>query len=473
MNVLKSLFKDTVIYGLASVIPRLVNILLVGLHTQVLSVSSFSVNTTFYVYAAFANVVLTYGMETAFFRFYSREKQSQKVFTTLLVALFTSTCVVFGASLFFIENIGAFFGLPPTTLGLLLGVIFFDTLSVPGYVFLRIQGKSLLFMAIKMIWLLIYVSINVCFLGLPEIFTKYLDLWDSSQQVNYIFLANLLGSSVVLLCVTPYYLKQKWVFDRELFKKMLYYGLPIMGAGLAFTINEHLDKLLIKKFLGKETMGAYSACYKLSVFLTLFIQAFRLGVEPIIFKHFKSDNAKDTYALILKYFTSFAVLGVLIVMSYLDFLKGLLIRDESYWFAINAIPIILVANVCLGIYYNLSTWYKVIDKTYFGLYFSLIGALITIIGNSIFIPKYGYIAAAYCTLLAYGVMMVLSFSMGQKKYPIPYATLQISGYILLGLSLAFLNYYYLVAYPIFKAINIIFYVSLLLFIAYKNRRNTI
>jgi O-antigen/teichoic acid export membrane protein len=214
-----------------------------------------------------------------------------------------------------------------------------------------------------------------------------------------------------------------------------------MVAGLAFVINENLDKWLLPSYEGEYINGAYSACYKLAVFMTLFIQAFRMGAEPFFFNHSDKANAKETYATILKYFTIVGTLGLIIVTVYIDVLRPIFIKKESYLLALDIVPIVLLANLCLGIYHNLSIWYKLTDKTRYGMYISLVGAAITIGFNITFIPKLGFMACAYATLLAYGLMMFISLGLGRKYYPVPYDFKRITMYLLCGTLISFLSYY--------------------------------
>ena len=266
-------------------------------------------------------------------------------------------------------------------------------------------------------------------------------LFNVTNPVEYIFIANLIASGFILLMVLPYVFKVKLQFDRKLFKQLLNYGLPIMVAGLAFVVNENLDKWLLPVYEGKYINGAYSACYKLAVFMTLFIQAFHLGAEPFFFNHSEEKNAKQTYATILKYFVIVGTLGLIIITVYIDVLRPIFIKNESYLLALDIVPIVLLANLCLGIYHNLSIWYKLTDKTKYGMYISIIGAIITIGFNLVFIPKLGFMACAYATLLAYGLMMSISFVLGRKHYPVPYQTVRIGLYLLIGTLFSFLTYY--------------------------------
>ena len=441
MSTIKKFFKDTIIYGLATVLPRLMNFVLVPLHTDKLETSSYSDNTTFYVYAAFFNVLLTYGMETAFFRFFTKSEEKSKVFSTALISL-TVTAVIFLLVVFaFNEQLAGIVNLNQTYFNLLIGVLVLDTIVVIPFAYLRATGRPIKFTAIKLSNIVIYVLLNFFFLwAIPKFGINYPN-YESDDLVKYIFIANLAASIFTFLLLSPYFFKTKLQFSKTIFKQLLNYGLPIMIAGLAYVINENFDKWLLPDVLGKDINGAYSGCYKIAVFMTIFIQAFRLGAEPFFFNHAKEKNAKETYARIMKYFVIFGSAMLVFIIAYLDIFKSLIVRDESYWIAIQIVPIVLLANLCLGIYFNLAIWYKLTDKTRYGMYLSIVGALITIVFNVVMIEKIGFIASAWATLLAYGVMMILSYYLGQKHYPVPYNLKIILGYLILaiGLSIIALN----------------------------------
>lgn len=417
------------------------NFVLVPLHTGTLETSSYSDNTLFYVYAAFFNVLLTYGMETAFFRFFTKSEEKSKVFSTALISL-TVTAIIFLMVVFtFNEQLANIVNLNQTYFNLLIGVLVLDTIVVIPFAYLRATGRPIKFTAIKLSNIVIYVLLNFFFLwAIPKFEINYPN-YDGGDLVKYIFIANLAASITTFLLLSPYFFKTKLQFSKTIFKQLLNYGLPIMIAGLAYVINENFDKWLLPDVLGKDINGAYSGCYKIAVFMTIFIQAFRLGAEPFFFNHAKEKNAKETYARIMKYFVIFGSAMLVFIIAYLDIFKSLIVRDESYWIAIKIVPIVLLANLCLGIYFNLAIWYKLTDKTRYGMYLSLVGALITIAFNVIMIEKIGFIASAWATLLAYGVMMILSYYLGQKHYAVPYNLKSILSYLVLaiGLSIIALN----------------------------------
>lgn len=423
------------------------NFVLVPLHTGNLKTTSFSDNTTFYIYAAFFNVLLTYGMETAFFRFFTKSKEKDKIFSTTFISLVVTTFLFLIAMLLYSQQLSSMFGISQKYFNLLIGVIVLDTLVVAPFAYLRATGRPIKFAAIKISNILIYVLLNYFFLWFIPKFNLSFSWYDTSDLVQYIFIANLAASAVTLLLLLPYFFKTKLYFSKTIFKQLINYGWPIMVAGLAYVINENFDKWIIPNLLDKDINGAYSGCYKIAMFMTIFIQAFRLGAEPFFFSHAKEKNAKQTYALIMKYFVIAGSLMLVFIIAYLDIFKALLVTDSSYWQAIQIVPIVLLANLCLGIYFNLAIWYKLTDKTRYGMYLSIVGAIVTIGLNITLIPKFGFIAAAWTTLVAYGIMMILSYLLGQKHYPVPYNLKQILGYLFMAVALSIValstkaNYY--------------------------------
>lgn len=453
LGVLKRFFKDTIIYGIAAVLPRVINFLLVPIHTKALSAETYSQNTNFYIWIAFFTVFLTFGMETAFFRFYNKEKKKDALIATSFVSIAFVTILFLGVFISFFQDISQFldFEKNPLQLKLLIAILAIDTFSVIPFVYLRASHRPVKYMIIKLINVGVIFTVNWLFLSfIPQLseqgsnttFGYLLEISKETSKVNFIFIANLLGSLISFLLLIPYLTHFKWIFSKELLRKMLHYGLPVAVAGVAYVINENLDKWLIKQYIGDYAMGVYSACYKLAIFMNLYIMAFRLGAEPFFFSQAKEKNATQTYATILNYFTIIGAFFFIAIVSYIDILKELFIKNEVYWEAIAIVPIVLLANFFLGIYHNLSVWYKINDKTPFAMLFSIIGALVTIIANIYLIPKLGYIASAWATLLAYGSMMILSFFVGKKYYPVPYNLTKIGSYLLCSIVLSYVSFIY-------------------------------
>ena len=325
----------------------------------------------------------------------------------------------------------------------------FDVLTVIPFAYLRLKGKAIKYSYIKIANVLVYFSLNIFLLiflkDLANDNTFLRKIYIENFEVSYIFIANLFASLTSLLLLIPFYFKINYRANFRLLKKMLFYAFPILISGLAYSINETFDKILLDFLLpesiAKTEIGMYSACYKLAVFMTLFSVAYKLAVEPFFFSEAEKLNPKKNYALVLE---TYVIIGssilVLVVVS-LDLLKVVFIGDQEYWKAMKIVPIILLANFCLGIYQNLSVWYKVTDRTRFGAYISIVGALFTLIINIILIPIYGYLGSAFATLVAYLTMSVLSYFMGQKYYPIPYNNFKILFYISVAVFLSYVSFY--------------------------------
>lgn len=440
MSVLQRFFKDTFIYGLAIVLPRLINFLLTWLYTGVFRNEQFSENTVFYVYAAFFNVIFTYGMETAFFRFFSQHQEKEKVLATSFITL-TSTTIVFGVLLFvFAQPLVDVMNINLLSYYTLISIILLETLVVLPFAYLRVTGRPIRFAIIKLVNVLIIVVLNILFLAKEFQSDTLRSYFNYSNEVQYVFTANLIAAALIFISVIPYYTQVKWQLDKTILKSLLAYGWPIMIAGVAFVINENFDKWFLDT-RDPHINGAYSACYKIAVFMTLFITAFKMGAEPFFFNQAKAANAKENYARILKYFTIFGALGLLGIVTYIDLIKNLIIQNESYLFALKVVPVIITANLFLGIYNNLSIWYKLTDKTRYGMYLSILGATITIVLNLALVPIYGFMVCAYATLIAYGVMMIVSYGLGRKHYPVPYDIKRISLYLISSIGLAMLSFY--------------------------------
>jgi len=451
LSALKRFFKDTIIYGIAAVLPRVINFLLVKVHTDALPTNNYAENTNFYIWIALFAVLLTFGMETAFFRFYNAEKKKDSIVSTAFISVLTSAIIfliiAFIFSDFFIKLFD--FTTNPLQFKLFVGILAIDTIAVIPFAYLRASNRPLRYTAIKLINVGVIVLINLLFLkfipsfveqgkNLPKILNE---TYNSTPLVNFIFIANSVGSAISLVLLLPYVLKFKWSFNNVLFKKMIAYSWPIAIAGIAYVINENLDKILIGKMIDKNAMGIYSACYKLAIFMNLYIMAFRLGAEPFFFNHSGEKTAKATYAKILNYFIIVGALVFVGIVIFIDLLKRPFI-NEAYWDAIIIVPIVLLANLFLGIYHNLAIWYKLTDKTRFAMYFSILGAIITILVNIIFIPIFGFIASAWATLIAYASMMLVSYFIGKKYYPVPYNLKKSGSYLAASIIIAFISFNY-------------------------------
>jgi len=476
LSTLQRFFKDTIIYGIAAVLPRAINILLTRLHTEKLESDKFAENTWYFVFAAYFIALLTLGLETSFFRFFSKEKEKEKekgkIVSTSFITLVVSTAVFLSVLLIFNSFFANLLGFSnPLHLKILTFVTALDLLVVIPYAYLRVTNKPLKFTFYKVSNIIIYALFNLFFLwfvpyaidsgiALPNIITE---TYHTTPKVVYIFIANLIASLVTFLMLLPSMFKFGFEFDKKTLQKMLNYGLPIMVGGLAYVTNENLDKLLLVNEIGKDKMGIYAACYKLGVFMVLYVMAFRLGAEPFFFNHADKANAKETYAKILTWFTIVGSIFMLIVVAYIHLFAGILLGKPEYYEALSIVPIILLANLLLGVYNNLSVWYKLTDKTKYGMYFSIFGATLTIVFNLIFIPRIGFMASAWATLIAYGGMTLISYLYGQKHYKVPYNTRKVSLYILVSFGLSIVSFYKFEKNYYISTLFIIAYISFILF----------
>lgn len=450
MNPLKRLFKQTFIYGLATVMPRVLSFLLVPLYTSVMDPETYGEISVIFSWFAIFNVVLAYGMETAFFRFFNKYDDKQKVISTSLISLLLSSLVFFAVAFIFKGTFASLIDVQRSLVIYIILILVLDALAIVPFAWLRANERPLRYSIVKVVSVAINLLLNVFFLTmLPKMAQNGEALWTAIYkqdfQIEYVFIANVVSSGVAFVWVSGIYFERRYRFDKLLWKEMLRYSLPIMLAGLAFTINEVFDRILLDYLLpediAKSEIGKYSACYKLAVFMTLFGTAFRLGVEPFFFSHAKTENPKKAYAQITNYFVIMGSMIFLGVMVFIDPLKQLLVRDQAFWEALDVVPIILLASFCLGIYHNLSVWYKVTDRTKFGAYISSVGAIITLAINITLIPKIGYMASALATLAAYASMMFLSYHYGKKYYPIPYNMRKIVFYMSVSLVFSILSFY--------------------------------
>ncbi len=452
LSLYRSLFKQTTIYGLATVIPRMFSFLLLPLYTDYLSsASDYGVMTVVFSYLVFMNVVLSYGMETSFFRFYNTENSKLKVIQTSTISIFWSSIGFLILALLTRQNIADFTNINTEYLTYVIWILVLDALVVIPFSKLRVNQRPMVYAVIKIINTAINLLLNIFFIiYLPKIALQHPagflgSIYIENFQVGYIFISNLIASLLTFVYFVPEYFKIKWQFDAALWKRMMRYSFPILIAGIAFAVNEHLDKILLERILpadiAEHQVGVYAACYKLGLFMILFATAFRLGIEPFFFSYAKKENAPKTYANITKYFVILGSLILLGVVVFADLLKVLMIRDTTYWEAMKVVPLIILANFFLGIYHNLSVWYKLTDKTKIGAYISIVGAVLTLVLNFTLIPKYSYMGSAVATLVAYATMMFLSYFIGKKHYYIPYDIKKISAYLVASILLSGIYFY--------------------------------
>lgn len=448
MGLYKSLFKQTAIYGLATVLPRIFSFLLVPLYTKMLNTDEYGEVSIIFSWLVVFNVILAYGMETSFFRFYHSHDDKRAVVGTSTISIFWTTIVFLIGSLLFRNTLANLTGIDVEYITYTIWILVLDALVIIPFSKLRAYQRSIVYAIIKIGNVAINLSLNVFFLlYLPKIAATNPDsflasLYVENFQIGYIFVANIVASLLTLIVLSPNYFHIQWHFDTQLWKKMLRYGFPILIAGLAFAINEHFDKILLDKLnISKAEIGAYAACYKIGLFMVLFRTAYTLGIEPFFFSYAKNENAPQTYAEITKYFVIFGSVISLSVIVFADVLKLILIPNETYWSAMKVVPLIVLANFFLGIYTNLSVWYKLTDRTKMGAYISIIGAIVTLILNFLLIEKFSYMGSAIATIAAYGSMMTISYYLGNLHYPIPYDKNKIGFYLGLSVLFSFVYFY--------------------------------
>ena len=457
MNPLKQLAGQTAIYGLSSIVGRLLNYLLVPLYTRYFIPAEYGVVTELYAYVAFLVIILTYGLETAFFRFSQKQYDKKLVYSTSLISLIVSSILFVVLMISSQQSIANWLEYPqnPEYVMWFALIIGLDAISAISFAKLREQRQAARFALVRLVNIFINIGLNLFFIiycpyalenGLPT--TDFVNsVYDPKVGVGYIFIANLFASGVTILMLLPEMTKSSWTFNTMLWKKMMWYAFPLLVAGLAGMTNETIDRILLKQLLpvGVDKMaaiGVYGAFYKISIIMILFIQTFRFAAEPFFFSQEKQHNSRKTYADVLKYFTILASLIFLSVMLYLDVVKHFIGSSFHSKEGIEIVPILLMANLFLGIYYNLSIWYKLTEKTGYGAILAIFGAVITLILNIILIPKIGFIGSAWATLFCYFSMMIASLLMGRKYYAIPYDLKRVFTYIFLSFALYKISVYF-------------------------------
>lgn len=441
---LKSLAKDTVIYGLSSIVGRFLNYLLVPLYTAKMSAASggYGVVTNVYSYTALLLVILVYGMETTLFRYSTKEGEDPKrVYSTILTSVGFTSLLFVALVLSFLSPISGAMGYAeyPEYIGVMAVVVAMDAFQAIPFSFLRQQKKALKFAALKFLFIVINISLNLLyFVALPALYTSYPDavgaIYSPEVGVGYVFYLNLVCTSIVMLCLIPELRGFKWVFDWSLFKRMIAYSSPILLLGIAGVLNQNADKImfpfLYEQVDAKSQLGIYGAASKIAMIMAMILQAFRYAYEPFVFDKSRDKDSKETYAVTMKYFVIFTLLAFLVVVAYLDIIKYIIAPD--YWEGLKVVPIVMVAEIMMGVYFNLSFWYKLTEQTIWGAVFSGIGCAVLLGVNVLFVPQYGYMACAWGGVAGYGTAMLLSYFVGQKKYPIAYPVKTMLGYVTLA-----------------------------------------
>ena len=425
---LKGLMKDTAIYGLSSIVGRFLNYLLVPLYTHYMPKASgdYGVSTNVYAYTALILVLLTFGMETTLFRFANDEKSKpETVFSTVMAVVGTLTVIflllVFGLIGSISESLG--YAEHPEYLQMMAIVVAMDALQAIPFSYLRYQKRAIRFASLKLLFIALNIGLNVFYFVVLGKTTVY-----------YVFFINLLCTGFISLLFIPDLLKIHWHFDGQLLRRMLNYSWPILVLGIAGILNQVADKIIFPLVYPDQSqanveLGIYGSCVKIAMIMAMITQAFRYAYEPIVFAKSKDADKTEYYASAMKYFLIFTLLAFLCVVGWMPLLQYII--GAEYREGLGVVPIVMVAEIMMGVYFNLSFWYKLIDKTIYGAWFSLAGCVVLFAVNIIFIPKYGYWACAWGGVAGYGTAMILSYIVGQKKNPIPYPIKDIAYYVML------------------------------------------
>ena len=431
MGKLTTIFKDTAIYGLSSIVGRFLNYLLVPLYTAKLSAASggYGVITNIYAYVALVLVLLTFGMETTYFRFTNKtHTDSRVVYSTTLMAVGFISLAFAAIVLLLLQPVSQAmgYGEHPDYVGVMAVTVAIDAFLCIPFAHLRQQKKALKFAALKLLNIVMSIVLNIVYF-----------VWMDGKDVAYVFYINLFCTAMLAVCLITEYTGFRWTLDTKLLSTMLSYSWPILVLGIAGILNQTADKMLFPYIYDRpdmhEQLGIYGACSKIAMIMAMITQAFRFAYEPIVFAGVKDKGQHEMYEQAMKYFIIFTLLAFLIVVGYMDILKYIIAPD--YWSGLRVVPIVMAAEIMMGIYFNLSFWYKLIDKTIWGAVFSGIGCAALLAVNIIFVPIYGYMACAWGGVVGYGVAMIASYVVGQKYYPLNYPLKEIAVYLLLAFSI--------------------------------------
>lgn len=452
-NPLKKLASQTAIYGLGSILPRVITFLYSFLLTYIFKQpSELSANTEFYAYISFLNILFTYGMETAFFHFSTKTEEKDRVYSTALLSVFGSSMVLSLLFIIFSNPIAKIIKEPEHVNYIIWCVLIVATdamMAVP-FARLRLNNQAKKFGALKLLNVFVFILICIFYFNIckpayyNESTSTFAKFYNPEIGVGYMFLAGLLANGVSLLFLSQEFIKVTYVFDKELWKKMLQYALPLLILGFAGMINETFDRFILKYLLPEEIakteLGIYGQCYRIAMFMTIFTTAFKYAAEPFFFSHAKHQDSKKLNAMVMKYYVLFCLFLFLGTMMNLPWLQYVV--SEKFRIGLDVVPILLLANLCVGVYWNLSIWFKLTGQTKFGAAITILGAVITLVINFIGIPKFGYMACAWATLASYSVMMITSYLLGQKYYPIKYNLRSISVFTFLALGFYFISTLY-------------------------------
>lgn len=480
MKEVRKLAGQTAIYGLGTIVPRFLNYaILTPLYTRVFEKEQYGVVTELYAWMVLLQIILTYGMETGFFRFSQRKEEYDKVYSTALISLFVTSFLFVILVFIFIGPVSAFMNYRNHTdyIEMFALILAIDAFSAIPFARLRREGRPFVFSIIKVTNVVVTIAIVIFLLLIaPSLYENshgwFREVYNPEYGVGYVFAANLVGSIFTLLMLTPWIVRIKFIFDRELWNRMVRYSFPLLIAGLSGSINDALDKVLLRRMSGDgnglATVGEYGAGYKIAVLMALFIQMFRFAAEPFFFERAKHTDSKETYRDVMKYFVIIMLLIYLFINLFLPGIQFML--GKSYRDSLIVVPIVSMAYLFYGIYVNHSIWYKLNDLTRFGAYITFAGALVTVIINLVFIPKYGYMASAWAHIASYGAMIIISFILARNYYPVDYKMVHLLPYFLLTIGLVIFDQKFHSGNVMVRiGVNTVFILLFLAFVQYRDK----
>ena len=473
---MKKLAKETAMYGVSSILGKFLNWMMVPLYTYVLKSSAdYGIVTNLYAWTALLLVMLTYGMETGFLRFANKNKEEAgKVYSTTLIAVGTTSTIFALICIFFSHPIANAMGYANHSefIAMLGTVVAFDAFGCIPYVYLRFKNRPVRFVALNLFAIFVNIFFNIFFLVVcPWLMVKAPNLinwfYNPNYGVGYVFISNIFSTALVTVALLFDVFVVKFEFDRVLLKKMLKYSLPLVVLGIAGIMNQTLDKILFPFLMpgqqGASELGIYGATSKIALVMTMFTQAFRYAYEPFIFAQKKDKNSLDTYADAMKYYILIALFIFLGMVLYMDIFKYIIQR--SYWVGLKVVPVVMFSFIFQGIFFNLSLWYKLTDKTRFGAWFSILGTVIMVLLNVILVPTYSYMGCAWAAFACFFVIMIVSYFFGQKYMPIKYDLKTIGLYTVVSIALyiisTFINTPYTILNITLKSILMVIYLVLL------------
>lgn len=482
MKEVRKLAGQTIVYGMGTIVPRFLHYaVLTPFYTRIfIDKSDYGIVTELYAWMVLLLVILTYGMETGFFRFVQKKEEADKVYSTSLISLFITSVLFVVLVNIFIAPVSAVMNYSNNHdyIRMFAGILAIDAFTAIPFARLRKENRPVLFSAIKIINVFITLGLVIFLLKIaPGIYERsdgwFRNIYNPDYKVGYIFVANLISSFATMIMLIPYIFRIKFVFDIGIWKKMIIYSFPLLLAGVSGSINDALDKILLRRIIGGDeglsVVGEYGAAYKIAVLMALFIQMFRFAAEPFFFERAKNIDARETYAFVMKYFIIIMLIvyiGINLYISGFQYIVGRNYRD-----AMMIVPIISMAYLLYGIYINHSIWYKLTDLTRFAVYITLIGAVITVVVNVLFIPKYGYMASAWAHVGSYGAMILMSFLFAEKRYKVNYNMVGLIPYFIIAVGMVAFGFFF--NYPNLIAELSINTVMILLFIGYAEYKDKV